>query len=274
MKCVTELGRASGKVNLHLNVFGKRPDGYHEIISIFQKVSLADELMLKISYDDPSIQEPEVLVKGLEGIAEPGKDTMTRAVRFWCRRFSIPVKAEIVINKRIPAKSGMGGGSSDAALVLLVLNHIFQQKVDKQFLTDCAMGVGADVPFFISGGHAAVVEGVGDVLTPIVPKNLFGYVLMPKTVSDTANAYAELDRKGLCTRVLDRAELMKMYAGPISSWRFANDFSRVVLPPAVNVPRNCFYSLTGSGSAGLMLNSVYPPFAAEFEGVSIPVLLL
>ena len=275
MKCVTELGRAPAKVNLHLNVFRKRADGYHELISIFQKTSFADELMLKVCYDDPSIQEPSVKVAGLEGIAENGKDTMTRAVNFWCSRFGIPVRVEIAINKRIPSGTGLGGASSDAALVLVILNHLFSKEADQDYLTDCALKVGADVPFFLSGSHAAVVEGIGDIITPIAaPKNFFGYILVPDQKVGTKDAYGNLDALGLCTRVMDCSELLKMYGSPVGTWRFANDFARIVAPPAVRVPRNSFYSLTGSGSAGILLNSVFPPFASDFSGQSLPVLLL
>lgn len=274
MKTIIEKGRAPAKVNLHLNVFRKLPDGYHEIISVFQKVSLADELMVRLHYDDRSIADADCTVRGLESVAEPGKDTMTKAVRFFGARYSIPMRVEIDINKRIPSGAGLGGGSSDAATVLLILCNVFQKKVDQDFLSACARSVGADVPFFISGGHAAVVEGIGDILTPISPKNFFGYVLVPRTGESTADAYARLDEKGLCARVYDRAELERMYSGPIKNWRFANDFARVVRPPETRLPQGSFYTLTGSGSAGILLNSIFPPFKADFDGDALPALLL
>ncbi|MDY4889370.1 MAG: 4-(cytidine 5'-diphospho)-2-C-methyl-D-erythritol kinase [Sphaerochaetaceae bacterium] len=275
MKCQTELGRAPAKVNLHLNVYGKRPDGYHELISVFQKISLADEILMKVYHDDSSITIPEAYVTGLENLVEKGHDSMTKAIGFWCRRFNIPIRVEIVINKRIPSGSGLGGASSDAAFVLLVLNQLFFKQVDQDYMSAVALEVGADVPFFLSGAHAAVVEGIGDVITPLAkPKNFFGYVLLPKKSVATSSAYSRLDEIGLCTRVLDGAELANMYSSPIGTWRFANDFARVTLPPEVRVPDNAFYSLTGSGSAGIMLNSVFPPFAADFDGQVFPVLLL
>lgn len=276
MKRKVQIGRACGKVNLHLNVFGRRPDGYHEIISIFRKINLADELVMKVAWDDPSIQEPEVRVKGLEGLGvEEGADTLTRAVRFWCRRRGVPARVEIGITKRIPAGSGLGGGSSDAAWALMALDQIFSWKADPGYLAAAAAEVGADVPFFLSGCGAAVVEGVGEVVTPLPEgRNWFGHILVPNNRSGTSGAYRRLDELGLRPRTMDRGELEAMYNRPIAEWRFANDFEKVVPPPRIQVPKGAFYSLTGSGSAAVLLNSFFPPFKAEFDGEAIPVLLL
>lgn len=275
MKIYQQLGRACAKVNLHLNVFDKKEDGYHQIISVFQKINMFDEILVKLILDGTN-EENIIKVSGLEGICEPLKDSMSKAALFFSKKFSIILNMEIKIVKNIPHKSGLGGASSDAAFILSVLNKVYNKTVDQEYLTQVAYNVGADVPFFLSEARAAIVEGIGEIITPIAkPKNFFGFVLMPKSKdSSTVSAYKELDEKGLGKQVFSKQELIDMYNNPVPQWKFFNEFEKVVPPASINRPKTSFYTLSGSGSSSVLINTFFAPYSFDFDGQIYPILFL
>jgi 4-diphosphocytidyl-2-C-methyl-D-erythritol kinase len=151
---------APAKLNLFLHVTGRRPDGYHELQTLFQLIDLCDTVAIRVG-DDGRIERPS----GPVGV-DPDSDLTVRAAKALqgatgCRR-----GAAIRITKRIPMGGGLGGGSSDAATVLLALNHLWQCGLSVDELAGLGLPLGADVPVFVRGS-SAWAEGVGERLEPV-----------------------------------------------------------------------------------------------------------
>jgi len=179
---------APAKINLRLEVLGRRADGYHELRTIMQTVSLYDELVFSTR------QGPEVVLEasGAE-LPPPGENLVMRAALLLQERLRRPRGASIRLRKRIPVGRGFGGGSSDCAAALLALNVLWGAGLSVEELQELAGQLGSDVPFFLYGG-AALCEGRGERVTPLEAGGTFHYVLLipPQPVA-TASVYAALD---------------------------------------------------------------------------------
>ncbi|MBV8380020.1 MAG: 4-(cytidine 5'-diphospho)-2-C-methyl-D-erythritol kinase [Paucibacter sp.] len=150
---------APAKLNLFLHVVGKRADGYHLLESVFALIDWADTLHFERRDDGQ-------LVRHDRGDTLPPDDLCLRAARLLQQATDCAMGADIHIEKRLPSGAGMGGGSSDAASVLLALNRLWGLNLPRAQLLALGLKLGADVPFFI-GGRNAFVQGIGEVLTPI-----------------------------------------------------------------------------------------------------------
>ena len=155
---------AFAKVNLRLEVLGKRADGYHELRTIFQTVTLHDVLRFRSSRDAEIVLKTE----GNEQLSQEGpeKNLVYRAVDALRRELKIRSGVEILLQKNIPAGRGLGGGSSDAAAALLGYLQFTEKKLHPMRLLEIASGLGADVPFFLLGGRALGI-GKGDEIYPL-----------------------------------------------------------------------------------------------------------
>lgn len=151
---------APAKVNLFLLVTGRRHDGYHNIQTLFQLVDLCDELHIEIT-DEMRIVRPE----GAAGVSEQD-DLVVRAARLLQAETGLRRGARISVHKHIPLGAGLGGGSSDAATTLLVLNHLWQCGLDLNDLAALGLRLGADIPVFIRG-RSALASGVGEQLQAV-----------------------------------------------------------------------------------------------------------
>ena len=178
--------RAPGKVNLSLFVGGRRDDGRHELITLFESVSLADELELvtRVSLDDevvcPGVEEPNIVSRALAGLRARGWDAP---------------RVQVTIRKHIPIAAGMGGGSADAAAVLRMAARL--ARIDDVVLAELAAELGSDVPSQLTPG-LVLGTGAGDEVelrAPLAP-HAFVIVPLPHALS-TASVYAEADRLGL-----------------------------------------------------------------------------
>ena len=177
---------APAKINLFLNVTGRRPDGYHLLQSAFQFLDYGDVLRFT-TRDDGVIRRTTSIL----GIAEH-QDLTVRAAALLQRHSDGSMGADIAIEKRLPMGAGLGGGSSDAATTLLVLNRLWKLNLPQERLADLGLQLGADVPVFIYG-QAAWAEGVGERLTPIdLPESWYVVVVPPCHVS-TAEIFASPD---------------------------------------------------------------------------------
>jgi len=184
--------RAPAKVNLWLEVLGKRPDGYHEIETLMHTVDLADEIELRL-LAEPGLQfacEPEVC---------PAAENLAfRAARTVLERSGEAASAglSVRLRKRIPAGGGLGGGSSDAAATLLGACDLLGFRPEPETLRDWAAELGADVPFFLTGG-AAWCRGRGDRVEPLAPRAGF-WVLVhaPGLAVSTTGVYRALRLSG------------------------------------------------------------------------------
>jgi 4-diphosphocytidyl-2-C-methyl-D-erythritol kinase len=178
------------KVNLRLDILGKRPDGYHDIRTVFQKVTLGDDLTLaviksgiEVQCDDPRIPCSDA-------------NLAHAAAQILLSRYAIKDGIRITIKKRIPVAAGLGGGSSNAASTLSGINQLFGLGLHNQDLMTMAKDLGADVPFFLFGS-SAIGTGIGDVLQAIsIHPKLWFLLVTPDLQISTAWAYQNV-RRGL-----------------------------------------------------------------------------
>jgi 4-diphosphocytidyl-2-C-methyl-D-erythritol kinase len=154
---------APAKLNLFLHVTGRRADGYHLIQSVFMLIDWCDTLHFELRHDGLISRED---LGTSDGEPLPADDLAVRAARALQQACQTPYGVHIGLEKRIPAQAGMGGGSSDAASCLLALQRLWGVSLPREQLLAIALKLGADVPFFLSGGNAWV-EGVGEIIEPI-----------------------------------------------------------------------------------------------------------
>ncbi len=155
---------APAKLNLFLHITGRRPDGYHLLQSVFMLIDWCDTLHFELRQDG-QITRTDLGSEASEAL--PAEDLVVRAARALQNATGTTLGVHIGLEKRIPSQAGMGGGSSDAASCLLGLQRLWGVRLPAEQLQAIALGLGADVPFFLSGGHAWV-EGVGEEITPLV----------------------------------------------------------------------------------------------------------
>ena len=167
---------APAKLNLFLHVVGRRADGYHLLQSLFVLIDWCDTLHVERRGDG-------LLRRHDLGLPLPADDLCLRAARALQAHSGTSLGADLSIDKRLPAGAGMGGGSSDAATVLLALNRLWGLHWPRARLLRLAESLGADVPFFV-GGRNAFVEGIGERLTPVaVPSQWYAVVKPPATLA-------------------------------------------------------------------------------------------
>ena len=215
------------KINLGLSVCSKRPDGYHEIRTIFQQIDLADRLTftlqkqgITLSCDAPNVPTDE-------------SNLCIRAARLLQMRTGRTEKGvHIHLSKAIPPGGGLGGGSSNAAVTLAALNHLWDLGLPIETLLDLARELGADVPFFLLGG-TALASGIGDQLETLdLWEQPWVVVTCPSLHISTAWAYSALKigltKKGECGKFQGFLEARPR----LSAWSewLENDFEKVVLP--------------------------------------------
>ncbi len=250
---------APAKVNLHLSVGPRRDDGYHDLLSIFQMIDLSDTVEVTIRPDRQfSVSVDMSSMGAIEG------NTMQKAAILFAKATGIRQSVDIVCTKRIPLQAGLGGGSSDAATVLLLLNDLFGTPLHRHELCEIGATVGSDVPFFLGDSTVACVEGRGEILTPLFPRtDLNGMLILPCGHGiSTREAFGRLDRargqKGVVLQTEEKSRLVAMYAEPVDQWRFFNDFREVmgVLAPWYDMldalvadEPGAFGTVSGSGSA-------------------------
>jgi 4-diphosphocytidyl-2-C-methyl-D-erythritol kinase len=180
------------KINLHLQVLGRRDDGYHELCTVFQTVSL---------HDDLTFSEANDLVLTCSDADTPADDSnlVLKAAHLLREKFGITRGARIHLEKRIPAPGGLGGGSSNAAVALLGLAKLWDVFVDPAELATLGRQLGADVPFFFYGG-TALGRGRGDVIEPVADlENKHILIVTPDVQVSTREAF-----KGLCAPALTK----------------------------------------------------------------------
>lgn len=260
-------GRAPAKINLHLYVGWLRTDGFHEIHSLFQRISLSDQVKIDFSPWDDSLQNPakqslSIRLQTAYGVS-PEKDLIYRSVVAFCRAAKITGTFIISCVKHIPLNSGLGGGSSDAATTLILLNELFGFPLNQVDLVALGAGIGSDVPFFLyPDGAAAVVSGRGECVSPIWGGRK-GYVVLASTGHrklSTGSAFSVLDRLRSEVGIPPDpyiSELDRVYREDhLSTWRFINSFQPVLeledpdfckLLEDFSRTRPDFLSLTGSG---------------------------
>ncbi|MFB3880710.1 MAG: 4-(cytidine 5'-diphospho)-2-C-methyl-D-erythritol kinase [Armatimonadota bacterium] len=181
------LVRTSAKVNLCLRVLGRRADGYHEVETVLHTIGVWDRL--RLANTDASI-----VVEVAAGNAPEGEPNLCwKAAALLAERVGVKRGARIILEKGIPLRSGLGGGSSDAAATLLGLARLWDLNLSPEELEALAAQVGADVPFFLRGG-CCFARGMGEKLTPCPEPNLWLVLVAPERGIPTGQAYASLRR--------------------------------------------------------------------------------
>ena len=256
--------KAPAKINLFLRALRKRPDGYHDIDSLMQAVSLYDEITLEKSADI------ELECEGL-GDVKPEANLAYKAAKLTAGLAYFP-GVRITLKKNIPAGAGLGGGSSDAAFVIKGLIELYVLRLDKNELIRQAASLGADIPFFLGHGQARV-SGKGDVIEDcFLPRNYKILIVKPPLAIATKEAYRALEiaePRGFPLTKIDNFLFLKNRMTEADFIRlakgFSNDFEEVVFrshPELIQVKqilyeKGAFYSgLSGSGSA---IFGLFPP---------------
>ncbi|HEX3176338.1 MAG TPA: 4-(cytidine 5'-diphospho)-2-C-methyl-D-erythritol kinase [Methylomirabilota bacterium] len=176
--------RAAAKVNLTLEVLGKRADGYHEIATVMQAVDLSD----RITLDEADVLE---LRSSTPDVPSDGSNLALRAAMALRQAAGLEAGVRITLDKRIPVAAGLGGGSTDAAGVLLGLNRLWRLRWPLERLDEVAATLGSDVPFFLRGG-TAVATGRGERVEPLQGRSLALVLVNPKLPASTAEMYGRL----------------------------------------------------------------------------------
>jgi 4-diphosphocytidyl-2-C-methyl-D-erythritol kinase len=279
---------AFAKVNLRLDVLGKRADGFHELRTIFQTISLRDELTLRTSHGT----DISLSIDGNENLSqEPAeKNLVYRAVDALRSALKIRAGVEIELKKTIPAGRGLGGGSSDAAAALRGYLRLTGKTLAAAKLMEIAASLGADVPFFLLGGRALGVNK-GDEIYPLADiGKLAVLVVSPRVIHvPTPDAYKWLKAKPLRANSTGRRDSLTKMAANRKLWKFcalswsaqgiglSNDFEGPVFqrhPKLGMIKRELLHrgaaeaSLAGSGSA---VFGVFPsPTMARRAAVGFP----
>lgn len=247
---------AFAKVNLTLDVLGKREDGYHDLKSVMQTISLRDDIEI-----DVGTGKPWVLSCDKEGIPCDERNLAWKAAKLYLDTIKKdPDGLEIRITKRIPSEAGLGGGSADAAAVLRALNRHYGEPLSLPALAELGALVGSDVPFCVIGG-TCVAEGRGDRLRklPNMPDCIF-VVCKPDFCASTPELYRKLDETPIGQRPDHNAMENAIFTGDVAgvASNLCNVFDPVVTADhlELNYIKSIFNSygsigqqMTGSGSA-------------------------
>jgi 4-diphosphocytidyl-2-C-methyl-D-erythritol kinase len=237
---------APGKLNLFLHVLGKRPDGYHELQTVFRLIDRCDLVGIA------GRQDGKIAFAGPFG----EENLCVRAARLLKAETGCAKGCELALEKKLPIGGGLGGGSSDAATVLLVLNKVWDLKLANSELREMGARLGADVPVFVYGRNA-VGEGIGERLTPIDLAPAWYLVLTPQVSVSTKETF-----KSALTRPTKRLKM-----SPFLSGQGANDLEPVVVARYPDVAASLGWlrkhrpqaRMTGSGAC------VFAEFETEAE---------
>ncbi len=248
---------APAKLNLFLHVVGQRADGYHLLESLFRLVSLSDTLTIDLRADGRISRESSMAT-----VLDEADDLAVRAAQALKNATGSRQGAHIVVYKRIPVGGGLGGGSSDAATVLIALNRLWRTGLTRSELMALALPLGADVPFFLSG-QAAFVTGIGEQCTPVEAPDSAYVIFKPRESVSTAAIFGSphLTRNTETVKISDFSGRHQFLGKKPFG---VNDLESVVLQafPSIALMRGWLKSqgfdvrLTGSGAC----------FFSEFEG--------
>lgn len=258
---------AFAKINLMLDIIGKRADGYHLLQMVMQSVSLCDTVSAE-KREDGGVQ----LFCDHPDVPCDERNTVVKAVNAFCDYCSVTDNhVAVTVKKRIPSQAGLAGGSADAAAVLHILNEMYHTALSNEQLCEIGLKVGADVPFCIRGG-TMLVEGTGELLTPLTPMpHCYIVLCKPPVGVNTAHAYALSDSAEYIDHPNTAAMCTALQNGDLHGicQNLNNVFEQVLNLPEVNEIRQSMLSLgalgscmTGSGSV------VFGIFEDEFSARS------
>ncbi len=252
--------KAPAKINLYLNILGKRRDGYHDICSIVERISLFDEIEIVLN-DTKSIR----FFCNIEKLNN-SQNLAVKSAELLRREYGIKEGFDIFLNKKIPVGSGLGGASSDAATVLLALNKLLRLKLTLKELYRLGKRLGSDVNFFLSQAKFALILGRGEEVYPLKNDLLLRHILiLPNFSSSTKWVYEAYNLK--LTTHLDNVKLMFYSLKNRDKFLLEKLIFNALTKPYLRIYRQAreifgvisqkegyYFSLTGSGSAIFILN--------------------
>jgi 4-diphosphocytidyl-2-C-methyl-D-erythritol kinase len=234
------------KVNLFLKVVSKRPDGYHDLVSIVDIISIYDELEIGEVPDD------RVSVRDSAGVLPDGpSNTMYRAAMLLKETFGVKTGVEVLVHKTIPVGAGLGGGSGNAATVMKELARLWELPVEEEDLRQLGRKIGSDVPLFLYG-KPCVMKGVGDRVSPVKLPRLSYVVVYPNVVLSTGEVYEDL------RIVLTKAENEVRFSGRFSTALdvagvLENDLEQVAFAKCPKI-KTIKKRLIGAGAVGALMS--------------------
>ncbi len=260
------------KINSFLRILGKRPDGYHELVTLLQTVSLHDDLGFALRNDDQ-------LVLHCDDPAIPVDETnlVLKAAIALRKHLQSSVGAEITLTKRIPAQGGLGGASSNAAVTLFALNALWRANLRVDHLWLIARDLGVDVPFFLVGGRCIGI-GTGSTVKPVHdPPKRSVIVVTPNAKVATASAYSALNAASLTTSESNSilsSSLADMFSAGSGRGPLQNDFEGVIFEIEPEIER-AKIALLDAGARGALLagsgSSVFGIFDDEVTQEIVPL---
>lgn len=262
------------KINLGLNVVERRPDGYHNLQTVFMPVPLTDALEVhEMDAAFPSEVDCDLKVTNIAVEGDEQRNLVVRAYNMLKSEFPDMPRVHAHLRKDIPTQAGMGGGSSDCAAMLLLLNRMFSLGLTQQQLIDRAAQLGADCPIFILN-RPAYAEGIGEKLTPIELslQDYYLAIVRPNIPVPTKEAFSRI------TPHMPAKNCLDIVRQPIDTWRheLVNDFEESVfaLHPEIGAVKQRLYDLgavyaamSGSGSALFGIFKKEPALEGEFQGM-------
>jgi 4-diphosphocytidyl-2-C-methyl-D-erythritol kinase len=261
------VARAPAKVNVHLAVGPLRPDGFHELRTVYLAVSLFDTVTVRPG-DGLSLT---VTGEGADGeVPLDRRNLVWRAAELLAASAGVPADAAIALSKTIPAAAGLAGGSADAAATLVALDALWGTRAGREDLTDLAAQLGSDVPFSLQGG-VALGTGRGEQLSPVLARTRWHWVLgIAEEGLSTPAVYAELDRLRADGRVPDGAEpasaepviaALRGAGVPALAAALGNDLQAPALALRPGL-RRALRAATDAGAAGALVSGSGPTVAA------------
>ena len=185
--------RVPAKVNLQLSVGPRESDGYHQLVTVFQAISIFDDVTVKIGEQGTGIN---LSVSGdqIHGVPTDASNLVVKAAELIANKFEIDIDASIDIKKSIPVAGGMAGGSADAAAAIVAIDDLYDLNMTRDEMHEIASQLGSDVPFLLSGG-TSIGQGRGDQLTAALSRGTYHWVLALSSVGlSTPAVYSECDR--------------------------------------------------------------------------------
>jgi 4-diphosphocytidyl-2-C-methyl-D-erythritol kinase len=249
--------KAPAKLNIRLKVTGLRPDGYHELVSIMVPVGLYDILELRVPFDG------RIQIRCEDTDVPSDKSNLVyRAAESFMYQTGLDEGASINLQKNIPVSAGLGGGSSDAAATLLVLNRIYSNPLSDSDLHALAVKLGADVPFFLNC-RPSLATGIGEILSPIPNwPELWYIIVVPPFKVSTSWAYQNLRLRLTTDEYADIFEMLKKGNYSISNI-LENDLEKVTAAsfPIINTLKK---SLMDAGAEGAIMSGSGPSVFGTF----------
>lgn len=260
--------KSYAKLNLHLEVGALMPNNFHEINSIFHAIDLHDLIEFNFIQN-----KKEINILTEMNIAKED-NLLYKAAKLYLDYTNADFGVEIKIQKNIPLGAGLGGGSSNAASVLLTLNNYNKDILSSDELKKLAAELGSDVPFFI-GSTAALVKGRGEIISPIPAINYSGILIVPEVHVNTGFAYGLIDKNGYNKEeflINPQADLLKIP----SKWQYENTFTKPLVDyyPEINKAIEAltseipgYIAMSGSGSSVFKIFDTENDVLAEYNRI-------